>query len=528
MAALQQKAWVQDDINSIDSHGVKNPTDYISQILDSQYVDRFKNVDLKDATFDDPMMYYMSDPLKRAYLSVKERKTLAVSTIDCIIDLWKQLFNFCTSSMVSQTERSLKALYTNLTGGKIYDHVCMKRSLLINMIHILLPVWLHPCTSNLPTLAFRSLADVVQQSVKCITEVKAFPIYSEATERKKTTNATRIAAFRSNSSTESSHNSSSTATTYPWRQTTSFVADESTITSFINMGFTRNNILSAMASLQSNNIDEIMEGLVMNQFPILSAAAIAAIPTTASAPIGTVANTNVDVTVTADSVGAFENTTTTTVTVNSDSNIETVIAPASNSDVLYLSTNTDNDSATTGTSSTTTTTNSAASVSPSAYHDAFSVPSATYTPRETTHGEVSALAKDLIAVVSERSERNIPYMSSASTSALLHIEAIHKYGEVAHSNNSDSLTERLNSINNEVILFNTCEEAIGSARMAEAALYPSVRDLLHLSQNIPKRVQNVLVLHEANCKHSPILCQIAEIGLNITKDMVGLINDCIF
>ena len=108
-----------------------------------------------------------------------ERKSHALVSLEHILELWKQLFQFCMSSSSTQLERSMKNLSTE---SQEYDPYVARRSMLITLVSYLLPVWTHELVYSLPSTISKVLFDLVQLAIKSIQDVHQLPLLSSATK----------------------------------------------------------------------------------------------------------------------------------------------------------------------------------------------------------------------------------------------------------------------------------------------------------------------------------------------------------
>ena len=116
----------------------------------------------------------------RGYMkALKERRLLAVSSIDGIIDFWKQILSV-SGNTPSNSERSLQRFVDE---DHDFDPYSFKRKTITILMRYLPAMWSHEAVSSLPPSTVRNLLDLMQVAIKTLLDCKLFPLQSAVSER---------------------------------------------------------------------------------------------------------------------------------------------------------------------------------------------------------------------------------------------------------------------------------------------------------------------------------------------------------
>jgi hypothetical protein len=110
---------------------------------------------------------------KSFQMRVKDRRMLAVSNVDLIIDLWKNFFRsyvVTSSGPLELMERS-DATHT-------FDPIVLKRKLLITLVRYIGQTWSHDLLYSLPPTTVKNVLDLVQVVIKSLYDAKNDPLSS--------------------------------------------------------------------------------------------------------------------------------------------------------------------------------------------------------------------------------------------------------------------------------------------------------------------------------------------------------------
>ena len=111
--------------------------------------------------------------------ALKERRLLAVSSIDGIIDFWKQIL-FVSGLTPSSSERALQSFVDETHD---FDPYAFKRKTITTLMRYLPAMWGHEDISSLPPSTVRNLLDLMQVAIKSLQDSKLFPLQSAVSER---------------------------------------------------------------------------------------------------------------------------------------------------------------------------------------------------------------------------------------------------------------------------------------------------------------------------------------------------------
>lgn len=111
--------------------------------------------------------------------ALKERRLLAVSSIDGIIDFWKQIL-VVSGLTPSGSERALQGFVDETHD---FDPYAFKRRTITTLMRYLPAMWGHEDISSLPPSTVRNLLDLMQVALKSLQDSKLFPLQSAVSER---------------------------------------------------------------------------------------------------------------------------------------------------------------------------------------------------------------------------------------------------------------------------------------------------------------------------------------------------------
>lgn len=139
--------------------------------------------------------------------ALKERRLLAVSSIDGIIDFWKQILTV-SGLTPSTSERSLQSFVDE---EHDFDPYAFKRRTITILMRYLPSMWAHEAVSSLPPSTVRNLLDLMQVALKSLQDSKFFPLQSAVSERDRQRTTTE-ALVASSASTIASASAATSAT----------------------------------------------------------------------------------------------------------------------------------------------------------------------------------------------------------------------------------------------------------------------------------------------------------------------------
>jgi hypothetical protein len=203
--------------------------------------------------------------------ALRERRLLAVSSVDNTLNLWKLICSTLTSPSTS-TE---KALQRDATDERDFDPVVMKRTVLTTMCKYLVQVWSHNDLHLLPPTTVKNVVDLMAVVIKSLSDHKAV-----STLRSPLPATTPTAAGSSGAAASGgAHGEMArllnrlgaarripTANAGAQAPPQEFVVSEDCINTLQEMGFSRRAIVRAATMLRSNNANHIVPHLLENPF----------------------------------------------------------------------------------------------------------------------------------------------------------------------------------------------------------------------------------------------------------------------
>jgi hypothetical protein len=110
---------------------------------------------------------------KSVQMKVKDRRMLAVSNVDLIIDLWKNFFR----SYVVTSSGPLELMELS-DAGHSFDPIVLKRKLLLTLVRYIGQTWTHEHLHTLPPTTVKNVLDLVQVVIKAMFDAKNDPLSS--------------------------------------------------------------------------------------------------------------------------------------------------------------------------------------------------------------------------------------------------------------------------------------------------------------------------------------------------------------
>ena len=205
--------------------------------------------------------------------ALKERKVLAVSSVDGIIDFWKQIL--VVSGLTPST--SERALQTYVSEHHDFDPYSFKRRTIATLMRYLPAMWGHEEVSSLPPSTVRNLLDLMHVALKSLQDSKLFPLQSAVSERDRlraSNEATAISSIFSNSSSSASADvagnpGASTADSLFRRsaaaRSAGFRVSEGTVAVLADMGFRQEDVRRMAASQRTNSVSALTTHLLEMQ-----------------------------------------------------------------------------------------------------------------------------------------------------------------------------------------------------------------------------------------------------------------------
>lgn len=236
--------------------------------------------------------------------ALRERRLLALSSIDNIIDVWKLI---CTSICLPITPTE-KVLQAEANETHFYDPYSCKRKVMISLMRYLPLFWNHSRIHLFPPCTSKNIFDLMSTVIKTLNELKSFsnraPIPSKPPKYMSSEDLHGPSGFMSSIMRPSRtlgapHRVPSTASTAAAaaQPAPGFTVEEATLRSLEDMGFMRRTSMRAATVLHTNNVNQIVEYLFENPYlddiPV-AADPIPTIATTSSLQIPqeeTIANT---------------------------------------------------------------------------------------------------------------------------------------------------------------------------------------------------------------------------------------------
>jgi hypothetical protein len=212
----------------------------------------------------------------RGYMkALKERRLLAVSSIDGIIDFWKQILSV-SGNTPSNSERSLQRFVDE---DHDFDPYSFKRKTITILMRYLPAMWSHEAVSSLPPSTVRNLLDLMQVAIKTLLDCKLFPLQSAVSERDRlkpssevvesTTSAFSFAAARASARASRRAVGGSETAVNPFR------VQENVVATLTDMGFTDGDVRRMAAAHRTNSISALTTHLLeLGSSGMQSAAAV--------------------------------------------------------------------------------------------------------------------------------------------------------------------------------------------------------------------------------------------------------------
>lgn len=213
-------------------------------------------------------------------LALRERRLLAFSSLDGLIDVWRQCLNFINTHTPPTTGYNGNAIGGNLSGierafvkylssNNDYSSHCnyhpelFKRYLYYIVMKYLIPVFSHPLLPVLPATLVKNILDLMNLSIKVAQEIRTWHIktpskYYQASSNISSSN--NVAEFDRSQHPSSRRGQRSAVGT-------SFSPNEETIVALIEMGFERSDIVRAITAHRTNNIMQLVPILIENPPP---------------------------------------------------------------------------------------------------------------------------------------------------------------------------------------------------------------------------------------------------------------------
>lgn len=159
-----------------------NVTDNISQILQYQSsMDKYSDEnDDESETGDMDVVDEGQSNQKALRKKIKDRRMLAVSNVDLIIDLWKNFFRSYSVTSVGSLD------LMELSDHKHYfDPIVIKRKLLMTLIRYVGQSWSHELLYTLPPTTVKNVFDLVQVVIKSMFEAKSDTLSSRKSNKQR-------------------------------------------------------------------------------------------------------------------------------------------------------------------------------------------------------------------------------------------------------------------------------------------------------------------------------------------------------
>lgn len=101
-----------------------------------------------------------------------DRRILAISNIDNVVDFWRQLLNSTGSAVEGDvTAKTLQAIADD---EHDFDVHCLRRQVFILVARYVYQCWAHPYLHTLPPTTVRSILDIMHISIKNVIEVRGY------------------------------------------------------------------------------------------------------------------------------------------------------------------------------------------------------------------------------------------------------------------------------------------------------------------------------------------------------------------
>ena len=207
--------------------------------------------------------------------ALKERRLLAVSSIDGIIDFWKQILTVSGNTPCT-SERTLQSFVDE---DHDFDPYAVKRRTITILMRYLPSMWAHEAVSSLPPSTVRNLLDLMQVALKAIQDSKFFPLQSTVSERdrqRSTTDMHVVVPASSSAPTNVTLTLVNTAAPVPSRPnarllrrgatgdgaSSSFRVYESAVTILTDMGFLEADVRRLATAHRTNSITTLTTHLL--------------------------------------------------------------------------------------------------------------------------------------------------------------------------------------------------------------------------------------------------------------------------
>jgi hypothetical protein len=169
------------------SSSASSVTDNISQILQYQSsMDKYSDENDDESDIGESMEVVDVDVdegqsnQKSLRKKIKDRRMLAVSNVDLIIDLWKNFFR--SYSVTSSGSLELMEL-SDATHS--FDPIVIKRKLLMTLVRYVGQSWSHEYLHTLPPTTVKNVFDLVQVVIKSMFEAKNDPLTSQKSSKQR-------------------------------------------------------------------------------------------------------------------------------------------------------------------------------------------------------------------------------------------------------------------------------------------------------------------------------------------------------
>lgn len=113
--------------------------------------------------------------------ALKERRMIAVSSIDGLIDFWKLILTVSGTAPTS----SDRALQLFVDESHDFDPYAVKRKTIAILMRYLDALWSDDRVHTLPPSTVRNLLDLLNVAIKALQDSKSFPLQSVVSERER-------------------------------------------------------------------------------------------------------------------------------------------------------------------------------------------------------------------------------------------------------------------------------------------------------------------------------------------------------
>lgn len=247
--------------------------------------------------------------------ALKERRLLAVSSIDGIIDFWKQILTV-SGLTPSSSERSLQSFVDE---EHDFDPYAFKRRTITILMRYLPAMWSHEAVSTLPPSTVRNLLDLMQVSLKSLQDSKFFPLQSAVSERDRLRTISEAATLAATTSRASARAIRRAVTGASDGAQSAFRVHESSLSILTDMGFLEEDIRRLATANRTNSISTLTTHLLeMSSLPTIAINASADSSLTATAGEGVGVDTDVAAVEPGNVPGAEESATAVDATIVTD------------------------------------------------------------------------------------------------------------------------------------------------------------------------------------------------------------------